>query len=233
PLRPAARDHARARPGTGTHARRSQRPPLSAVPPGRRALYAGDAQGARGRLRPPARADGRGRAGAARGRTRTGARGRGARGTARPLLEHEPEEDPFSPVEREAGEGEPPADFLEAELPMERDRGRVASVGKEPGLGCALADPVETHPCQAGADALTALFRDDEDAREVVAARSRIRRSIGALLEQAGPAVADDSALGLGDDEQMHGTLEVAAQRLPPLAVATFRRGETGELNAA
>ena len=54
PLRPAARHHARARPGAGADDRRPQRPALSALPPGGGALHTGDAQGARGRLRPPA-----------------------------------------------------------------------------------------------------------------------------------------------------------------------------------
>ncbi len=59
PLRPAARDHARARPGAGAHDRRSQRASLPALPPGRRALHARDAEGARSGLRSAAGAHGK------------------------------------------------------------------------------------------------------------------------------------------------------------------------------
>ena len=55
PLRPVARDHARARPGARGDARLDDGAPLPALPPGRRALHAVDAEGARGRLRAPAR----------------------------------------------------------------------------------------------------------------------------------------------------------------------------------
>ena len=60
-LRPRARDHARPRPGAAGHARRAGRHALSALPPGRGALHADDARGARARRRPPARPPRRGR----------------------------------------------------------------------------------------------------------------------------------------------------------------------------
>ena len=47
PLRPAARDHARPRAGAGDDARRPPRAALPALPPGRGALHAADARGAR------------------------------------------------------------------------------------------------------------------------------------------------------------------------------------------
>ena len=51
PLGPAARDHEGARAGAADDDRRPQRPALSALPPGGGALHAGDAEGARVRLR--------------------------------------------------------------------------------------------------------------------------------------------------------------------------------------
>src|SRR5437763_17897 len=87
PLGPAARDHTRARPGAGAHDRRPQRPPLPALPPGSRALHAGDAEGARGGLRAPARADRTWRAtGCCGARAGAGAAGRRTGGTARTVL---------------------------------------------------------------------------------------------------------------------------------------------------
>ena len=57
PLRPLVRDHARARPGARGDARPRRRSILyPRLPPRRRALHAVDAEGAGGRLRPPARA---------------------------------------------------------------------------------------------------------------------------------------------------------------------------------
>ena len=85
-------------------------------------------------------------------------------------IEATAEEDAFSAVEREAGEGEAPSDLLEAETLVERDRGCVASVSKEPGVCGAVADPVEPSLRESRADACATLIRGDEDASEVVAA---------------------------------------------------------------
>ena len=66
PVGQAGRHHARSRRGAGRDSRRQPRAALPALPPGRRALHARDAEGARGGLRAAARdprpAGGRGRA---------------------------------------------------------------------------------------------------------------------------------------------------------------------------
>ena len=75
----ADRDHARARAGATAEGRLARRRPLPALPPGRGALHAGDADGARGGLRAaagaarPACGAGRGAAAARAGRGRRAA----------------------------------------------------------------------------------------------------------------------------------------------------------------
>src|SRR5204863_4650997 len=104
------------------------------------------------------------------------------------------------------------SDLLEAESPVKLDRSGVAGVREEPGLGGALADPVEASLSQRRADAAAAFVPTDEDACEVVAARNGVRRRVRRRLEQAGATVADNRAEALRDDEFVVVVLEVTEQ---------------------
>src|SRR6266508_6979275 len=110
----------------------------------------------------------------------------------RPPIQPEPEEDAFATVKGEAGEGEAPAELLKAEPPVKLDRGGVASVGEEPGVGSAFADPVDAGLRERCANAAATLVGDDEDAGEVVAAWGCIGRSFPLRLEQTNATIADE-----------------------------------------
>ena len=99
---------------------------------------------------------------------------------------------------------------------MKLDRSDVACVREEPRFVGALADPVETRLRQRRADAAATLIEADEDAGEVVAARSRIGGRVRFRLEDAGATVAEDHVVDFGHDQSVLEVVNLPQQHLSP-----------------
>lgn len=143
------------------------------------------------------------------------------------LLKPEAEEDSFPSFEGEPREGEAAGDLLEAESAVKLDRGRVSSVREEPSLGGALSDPVETCSRQSFADAAPTVLLGDKDSGEVIAGWGCVGWSLRGWLEEACAAVADDSALYIGDQEMVLCCLQVAEQCVAPVGGASLGRSKS------